>query len=414
MDWLDLVQWPAMVVTVWAAWLVASTPASIGACIGFWIFLVSNALWVAWGHLHACSWALVVPAGLPGGDEHPRREEGRAGRPERHSETPATRNSARRTTPTTALARFRPTHKRGRDVREWRSRHASRSPHRPARQPCAERRAAREGFRGRRLRGRGARRRRAWSDLFDGIGGMLRVRCCSTGEERVYPTGSGSAWLGAFLMDLGGGHFCARRARLVARDSSYGFGVRTPTDPDRHPGTVNASAPRRRRTLRRRFHEQGPSQGPRRRGQGQGQGRRPAARWTTPTSRPKARSTRPPARLRRTTATPRKRSRTPSTRSDDGAEVEPGGETPAARQAAASASFDAAAFYLARPTPAIGAGRRAPCPTCGPRADVDRRQRRSAGAAPAAASAAGPRWTNRSRIDSGRKRLIAAYMWRSP
>ena len=41
---------------------------------------------------------------------------------------------------------------------------------------------------------------------------MLRVRCWSTGEERVYPTGSGSAWLGAFLMDLGGGHF-ARAAR---------------------------------------------------------------------------------------------------------------------------------------------------------------------------------------------------------
>jgi len=52
----------------------------------------------------------------------------------------------------------------------------------------------------------------AWADLFDGIGGMLRVRCCSTGEERVYPTGSGSAWLGAFLMDLGGGHF-SRAAR---------------------------------------------------------------------------------------------------------------------------------------------------------------------------------------------------------
>ena len=51
----------------------------------------------------------------------------------------------------------------------------------------------------------------AWSEL-DGIGGVLRVRCCSTGEERVYPTGSGSAWLGAFLMDLGGGHF-SRAAR---------------------------------------------------------------------------------------------------------------------------------------------------------------------------------------------------------
>jgi len=51
-----------------------------------------------------------------------------------------------------------------------------------------------------------------WAELFDGIGGVLRVRCCSTGEERVYRTGSGSTWLGAFLMDLGGGHF-ARAAR---------------------------------------------------------------------------------------------------------------------------------------------------------------------------------------------------------
>lgn len=52
----------------------------------------------------------------------------------------------------------------------------------------------------------------AWSELFDDVGGVLRVRCWSTGEERVYRTGSGSAWLGAFLMDLGGGHF-ARAAR---------------------------------------------------------------------------------------------------------------------------------------------------------------------------------------------------------
>ncbi|HWK83281.1 MAG TPA: hypothetical protein VNS61_06045 [Caldimonas sp.] len=55
----------------------------------------------------------------------------------------------------------------------------------------------------------------AMSDLFGVIGGLLRVKCCSTGEERMYPTGSGSAWLGAFLMDLGGGHF----ARAV-RDSA--------------------------------------------------------------------------------------------------------------------------------------------------------------------------------------------------
>lgn len=45
------------------------------------------------------------------------------------------------------------------------------------------------------------------SDLFGVRGSLLRVRCCSTGEERMYHTGLGSVWLGAFLMDLGGGHF---------------------------------------------------------------------------------------------------------------------------------------------------------------------------------------------------------------
>lgn len=44
-------------------------------------------------------------------------------------------------------------------------------------------------------------------------GGLIQVRCRSTGEERLYPFGSGSAWLGAFVMDLGGGHF-ARAARV--------------------------------------------------------------------------------------------------------------------------------------------------------------------------------------------------------
>jgi hypothetical protein len=57
----------------------------------------------------------------------------------------------------------------------------------------------------------------ALSDLFGVRGGLLRVRCCSTGEERMYHTGLGSAWLGAFLMDLGGGHFsrAVRGTRIV-------------------------------------------------------------------------------------------------------------------------------------------------------------------------------------------------------
>lgn len=55
---LDLLQWPAMVVTVTAAWLVASQNAKKRAW-GFWVFLASNLMWIAWG-LHAKAWALIV------------------------------------------------------------------------------------------------------------------------------------------------------------------------------------------------------------------------------------------------------------------------------------------------------------------------------------------------------------------
>jgi hypothetical protein len=57
MDYLDLLQWPAMAATVVAAWLVASRSAHKRA-IGFWVFLASNLLWVAWGY-HDRAWALV-------------------------------------------------------------------------------------------------------------------------------------------------------------------------------------------------------------------------------------------------------------------------------------------------------------------------------------------------------------------
>ena len=57
MDYLDLLQWPAMAVTVVAAWLVASR-IPYKRAVGFWFFLASNALWVAWG-VHDRAWALV-------------------------------------------------------------------------------------------------------------------------------------------------------------------------------------------------------------------------------------------------------------------------------------------------------------------------------------------------------------------
>lgn len=57
MDYLDLLQWPAMVVTVAAAWLVASQ-SKRRRQLGFWTFLASNVLWVVWGW-HDGAYALI-------------------------------------------------------------------------------------------------------------------------------------------------------------------------------------------------------------------------------------------------------------------------------------------------------------------------------------------------------------------
>jgi hypothetical protein len=55
---IDHLQWPAMLVTLAATWLVASQ--SFGRRnLGFWTFLLSNLLWVIWG-FHTQAWALVV------------------------------------------------------------------------------------------------------------------------------------------------------------------------------------------------------------------------------------------------------------------------------------------------------------------------------------------------------------------
>jgi hypothetical protein len=55
---LDLLQWPAMVITVLAAWLVASRSARKRK-VGFWVFLTSNVAWIAWG-AYAHAYALIV------------------------------------------------------------------------------------------------------------------------------------------------------------------------------------------------------------------------------------------------------------------------------------------------------------------------------------------------------------------
>lgn len=55
---LDFLQWPAMVVTVAAAYLIGSQ-LKWKRNVGFWLFLTSNALWIVWG-LYAAAYALVV------------------------------------------------------------------------------------------------------------------------------------------------------------------------------------------------------------------------------------------------------------------------------------------------------------------------------------------------------------------
>lgn len=57
-DWIEMLQWPAMLVTALASWLVASR-SDARRHAAFWVFLLSNLLWVVWGW-HTGSTALVV------------------------------------------------------------------------------------------------------------------------------------------------------------------------------------------------------------------------------------------------------------------------------------------------------------------------------------------------------------------
>jgi hypothetical protein len=58
MQWLDFIQWPAMVASITAAWLVASRREE-RRNLGFWVFLAGNVMWAAWGW-HDGAWALVA------------------------------------------------------------------------------------------------------------------------------------------------------------------------------------------------------------------------------------------------------------------------------------------------------------------------------------------------------------------
>lgn len=58
MQSLDWLQWPAMAVTVAASWFVASRRSGRRG-LGFWLFIASNVLWIAWG-VPAGAWGLVT------------------------------------------------------------------------------------------------------------------------------------------------------------------------------------------------------------------------------------------------------------------------------------------------------------------------------------------------------------------
>jgi hypothetical protein len=65
-DWdtlIDFLQWPAMIITLCAAFLVGARHAR-RRIFGFYTFILSNALWIIWG-VHDGAWALIaLQAGL--------------------------------------------------------------------------------------------------------------------------------------------------------------------------------------------------------------------------------------------------------------------------------------------------------------------------------------------------------------
>ena len=62
-DLLDALQWPAMAVTLISGWLVASQ-SKRKRSLGFWCFIASNALWIAWGWHDGAVALIVLQLGL--------------------------------------------------------------------------------------------------------------------------------------------------------------------------------------------------------------------------------------------------------------------------------------------------------------------------------------------------------------
>ena len=56
-EFLDFLQWPAMAVSLYAAFLIGSKKAG-KRIFGFSMFILSNILWIIWG-FHDEAWALI-------------------------------------------------------------------------------------------------------------------------------------------------------------------------------------------------------------------------------------------------------------------------------------------------------------------------------------------------------------------
>jgi hypothetical protein len=54
----NLIQWPAMIVTISAAWYVGADRRD-NRNWGFWLFLLSNLLWIIWA-IPNSAWALAI------------------------------------------------------------------------------------------------------------------------------------------------------------------------------------------------------------------------------------------------------------------------------------------------------------------------------------------------------------------
>ena len=56
-EFLAFLQWPAMAVSLYAAFMIGSKKAG-KRIYGFWMFILSNVLWIIWG-VHDEAWALI-------------------------------------------------------------------------------------------------------------------------------------------------------------------------------------------------------------------------------------------------------------------------------------------------------------------------------------------------------------------